>query len=69
LRPSGSKKKLLFATYRDPTRVNNYEIINYENSSNTMIDLSGKKKKQVSDFNNFENEDDFIIKENMRILL
>ena len=64
LRPSGSKKKLLFATYRDPTRVNNYEIINYENSSNTMIDLSGKKKKQVSDFNNFENEDDFIIKEN-----
>ena len=64
LRHSGSKKKLLFATYRDPTRVNNYEIINYENSSNTMIDLSGKKKKQVSDFNNFENEDDFIIKEN-----
>ena len=67
LKPSSSKRKLLFATYRDPTRVNNYEIINTENSLNSLIDLSGKKKKHVSDFNNFENdnenEDDFINRE------
>ena len=65
LKPSSSKKKLLFATYRDPTRINNYEIINLESSSNTMIDLSGKKKKHISNFNNYENEneDDFINRE------
>ena len=72
LKPSASKKKLLFATYRDPSRINSYEIINTintENSRNSLIDLSGKKKKHISDFNNFvndndnDNEDDFINRE------
>ena len=72
LKPSASKKKLLFETYRDPSRINSYEIINTintENSRNSLIDLSGKKKKHISDFNNFvndndnDNEDDFINRE------
>ena len=67
LKPSSSKRKLLFATYRDPSRENHYEIINTENSRNSLIDLSGKKKKHISDFNSFENdndnEDDFIHRE------
>ena len=56
-KPSSMKKKI-FATYRDPSRVNNYDIINVENSNSTMIDLSGKKKKQLNDSYNSENEDD-----------
>ena len=56
-KPSSSRK-LIFSTYRDPTRVNNYEIINIESSNNTIIDLSGKKKKQMNDSYIFENEDE-----------
>ena len=67
LKPSSSKRKLLFATYRDPSRENHYEIINTENSRNSLIDLREKKKKHISDFNSFENdndnEDDFIHRE------
>ena len=61
-KPSSSKKKI-FSTYRDPTRINNYEIINIENSNNTMIDLSGKKKKIINDSFSNENEEDLEDKE------
>ena len=61
-KPSSSKKKI-FSTYRDPTRVNNYEIINIDNSNNTMIDLSGKKKKIINDSFSNENEEDIEKKE------
>ena len=61
-KPSSSKKKI-FATYRDSSRVNNYEIINIENSNNTMIDLSGKKKKIINDSFSNENEEDLEDKE------
>lgn len=55
-KPSSVKRKI-FATIRDITRVNNYEIIDIENSNNTVIDLSGKKKKQLNDGFNFEEDD------------
>ena len=61
-KPSFSKRKL-FATYRDPNRIGNYEIIYIEkgNSNNKVIDLSGKKRKQLNgnhifDENNIENQ-------------
>jgi hypothetical protein len=55
-KPSSVKRKI-FTTIRDLTRVNNYEIIDIENSNNTVIDLSGKKKKQLNDGFNFEEDD------------
>ena len=55
-KPSFSKKKI-FETYRDPNRINNYEIINIENSNNTIIDLSGKKKKHLNNSYNFDEDD------------
>jgi hypothetical protein len=55
-KPSSSKKRI-FATYRDPNRINNYEIINSEKSNNTIIDLSGKKKKHLNDSFDFEEDD------------
>ena len=55
-KPSSSKKRI-FATYRDPNRINNYEIINSEKSNNTIIDLSGKKKKHLNDSFDFDEDD------------
>ena len=55
-KPSSLKRKI-FATIRDPNRIYNYEIITIENSNNTIIDLSGKKKKQLNDSLNLEEDD------------
>jgi hypothetical protein len=55
-KPSSSRKRI-FTTYRDPNRISNYEIISIEKSNNTIIDLSGKKKKHLNDSFDFEEDD------------
>ena len=69
-KPSSFKKKI-FATVRDPNRLNNFfEIISEENSNSNVIDLSGKKKNGfINDEGNYENENDGENKEDKEIEL